>query len=229
MKTAGSRLLHVRDMCYTHPGSQRGIANISLTASDGEITAIKGRSGEGKSTLLACIAGVLTPCSGTVTFAESAEGASASSRNLPITGMTPGVSARFSLILQNCALFEHLSTWENVALGWGPPRQALRDRAISELTPLGVAELADAKPSALSLGQRQRVAIAAALAMNSDVILADEPTGSLDQVNTTRVLKSLRLAAERGAAVVISSHDDAVWSFADRVIDMNAANNSRTS
>ncbi len=209
-------MLLARDISYTYPGTRRGIAHLSLVAQGGAITALKGSSGSGKSTLLACIAGVLTPDSGTVTFADGGTAG-------PGRGASPPERPCKALILQNCALFEHLSVWENVALGRGVPRPALRDRALDELAALGVSDLADVPPSALSLGQRQRVAIAAALAMDAQVLLADEPTGSLDASNASRVLAALRVAARRGAAVVIASHDAAVWEFADGVVDISSA------
>lgn len=198
-------MLQAEDVSYRYPGSARGISHVNLQAHAGRVTALVGPSGSGKSTILACLASVLRPDSGRVTW--NGTDISAGSR---------------ALITQNSSLFEDLSLWENVALASGPPRRASKRRAVAVLEGLGMHELADSAPSALSLGQRQRAAIAAAIAQEADVILADEPTGSLDEANGRRVMDALRTIADRGSAVLIATHDPQVMKLVDAVVTLES-------
>lgn len=199
-------MLRAEDMSYRYPESARGIAHITLQAQAGEITALIGPSGSGKSTVLACLASVLRPDAGHVTW----------------NGVDSPTAGSTALITQNSSLFEDLSLWENVALAFGLPRRASKRRAVAVLRELGMHALADSAPSALSLGQRQRGAIAAAIAQDAFVILADEPTGSLDEENGRRVMAALRTVADRGSVVLIATHDPKVMDHVDTVVSLEA-------
>lgn len=199
-------MLQAEDVSYRYPGSARGISHVNLQAHAGRVTALVGPSGSGKSTVLACLASVLRPDEGRIIW----------------NGIDASAAVSSALITQNSSLFEDLSLWENVALAFGPPRRASRRRAVAVLQELGMRELADSAPSALSLGQRQRVAIAAAIAREPDVILADEPTGSLDEANGRRVMAALRTVADRGSAVLIATHDPQVMKLVDAVVTLES-------
>lgn len=195
--------LEVAGLTYTYPGSINGINRVEFHALAGQITAIVGPSGSGKSTLLACLGGVLTPQRG-------------STRMLNADGS--GRTARSSIVTQSATLFDGLSAWENVAIAWGPPHRTQRRRATRILEEFGVAQLANARPSEISFGQRQRVAIAGAVAGNTEVLLADEPTGGLDSDNVERVAAALRAAADGDRVVIVVTHGDKIAQLADRVI-----------
>lgn len=193
--------LIVRNLSYTYSRSGRGCRNVSFEAGVHQVVGLVGPSGSGKSTALACIAGVLTGGSGSVSVVGEAE-------------------PMISLALQAAPLFEGLRLWENVAVAWGYPSRRARTDAVAALAEVGLADLADAFPSSLSGGQRQRGAVAAALAQDSDVMLFDEPTGNLDDVNADRVVQALRLSARQGRVVVLATHDRRVIDQLDAVVEL---------
>ncbi|TXK18815.1 ABC transporter ATP-binding protein [Homoserinibacter sp. GY 40078] len=201
-------MLIVERLNYAYDAVERGVRDVTFSAAPGAVTALVGPSGAGKSTVLACVAGVLTPESGDVRVTS---------------GAASRVGAPCALVTQNCVVFERLTVWENVALAWGRPTSRSRARAMGVLHELGMRGLGDELPSSLSGGQRQRVAIAAALAGRPSVLLADEPTGSLDALSTSRVIASLRGAAAAGSVVLVATHDRAVIDTADAVIEMTGA------
>lgn len=203
-------MLDVREISYTYGEDARGINGISFTARSGEVTALVGPSGTGKSTALACIAGVLRPSSGAVHW-----------RDAPLVAEDGAGRDMVAFVTQSSSLFERLSIWENVALAFGNPRRGTRRQARHLLHELGVSSLSDERPSKLSLGQRQRAAIATAIAQAPDVLLADEPTGSLDERNSARVMRLLRRAAGQGAAVILATHSRDVIDAADAVVALS--------
>jgi ABC-type lipoprotein export system ATPase subunit len=182
----------------------------------GDHLAITGPSGSGKSTLLHIIAGLDEPTMGVITWPALGERAE----------LRPGPVA---LVLQGPSLLPALDVIENVALplvlGGAEPCEA-NERAATALETLGVGELAAKLPEELSGGQAQRVAIARALAQRPRLLLADEPTGQIDQTTGAAVIDVLLHAArESGAALVVSTHDPAVserlgrhWTLADGLL-----------
>lgn len=199
---------------YTYPNSDRGLRapGVSLVARAGEITVLRGESGSGKSTVLACLAGVLTATSGELSIDRR------------VITHAPGhdLAPARMLVLQNSGLFERLPIWQNVALAWGWPGSKVRSRACEHLEILGIGDLADQLPSKLSLGQRQRAAIAAATACDPRVLLADEPTGSLDANNSDKVTRLLRRIADQDRIVIVASHDERVLRIADAIVELTA-------
>jgi ABC-type lipoprotein export system ATPase subunit len=191
---------------YTYPQGHRAIVDCAFKAEPGMITGLQGESGSGKSTLLACLAGVLRPDAGDIEIDghNTAGSLNAGQANL-----------RRVLVLQNSALFERLTVWQNVALAWGPPTNKLRARALDWLESMISVEVGDRLPGQLSVGQRQRVAIAAAAAQEPRVLLADEPTGNLDADNKAKVIALLRQMADLGGIVVVASHDRRMCQAAD--------------
>lgn len=179
--------------------------DISLSAPAGDFLAIVGPSGSGKSTLLNLIGLLDRPDSGEIRL-----------DGLPVAFQSPAEAARLrnrmiGFVFQSFQLLPRLTAWENVALPLlyrGAPRAERRRRALAALEDLGLADRVDHRPSALSGGQCQRVALARALVGEPRLILADEPTGSLDTATGATVMDMLRdLNARLGTTVVMVTHD----------------------
>jgi putative ABC transport system ATP-binding protein len=188
------------------------LQGVSLDVAGGEVVAVVGPSGSGKSTLLNCLAGLDEPDGGTVRI----EGARMSHQ--PERARARLRARRIGYLGQSANLFDHLTVEENVrfvrrlaARPDNPPAAAL-------LAAVGLAHRARARPSELSGGEAARAGLAVALAVEPAVVLADEPTGELDQVAEDAVLDLLLTAADGGAAVVVAGHSAAVAAVADRVV-----------
>lgn len=190
--------LEVSDLRYTYAKSQRGVTSFSCQARAGDITAIAGASGSGKTTILAGIAGLLNS-SGTIRYGN---------RRLH--------QDEVSLAMQRCLLFERLSIQENVATVWGYPNKRRRARAVGLLVSLGLDDVIDALPSEVSGGQRQRAALAVQAAARRPVQLLDEPTSSLDDASAALVIEMLQQSAGLGNAVLVATHDPRILRVADR-------------
>ncbi|MFD9131597.1 ABC transporter ATP-binding protein [Streptomyces bottropensis] len=179
----------------------------------GEVAAITGQSGSGKSSLLYCLAGVLPVARGEVRF----EGCNLG--DLDDEELSALRRERFGFVFQYGELLPELTVEENTALPLRLAGQRKRDALAAAgevLERLGLAELRERRPSQVSGGQSQRVAVARALVHRPAVVFADEPTGSLDSVNATTVLKEfLTLARSQGTAVVLVTHDSQVAACAD--------------
>jgi len=194
------------------------LRGVSVTVRPGEILAITGPSGCGKSTLLHLAAGLLRPQGGSVRlFGQDLDGAGDDARaRLRRT--------RLSLVLQFGQLITELPGLDNVALPLlldshdpGSARRLAREW----LDRCGAGDLGEVTPAEMSGGQAQRVAVARALITGPDLVLADEPTGSLDSLGGQQLLDLLLAQARRtGAALVIVTHDNLVAARADREIRM---------
>ncbi|WP_024286732.1 ABC transporter ATP-binding protein [Cellulomonas sp. KRMCY2] len=197
-------------------GNRVALLDASLSVAPGQIVAVMGPSGSGKSTLLHCAAGVLRPDSGAVRF---------DGHDLVAATTTERARARrttFGFVFQFGQLVPELTAVENVALPLllnGTPRRFARVTAHEMLTRLGVADVADQRPGAMSGGQAQRVAVARALVTGPRVIFADEPTGSLDSVTGRAVMEQFVAGVrQENAAMVLVTHDDEVAEYADRIV-----------
>ncbi|MEU6984128.1 ABC transporter ATP-binding protein [Streptomyces sp. NPDC046324] len=194
-------------------GTQKAVDSADFSLRRGEVTVIMGSSGSGKSSLLYCLAGVLAPTSGTVSF----DGTKFSA--LTDDDLSTLRRERFGFVFQYGELLPELTVEENAALPLrlAGQRKAPAHAAAEEvLGRLGMTELLQRRTSQLSGGQSQRVAVARALVHRPDVVFADEPTGALDSVNASAVLDEfLRLARDQGTAVVIVTHDATVAEHAD--------------
>ncbi len=193
------------------------VSNVSLELMPGELVVLMGRSGGGKSTLLNMLAGLLEPSEGTVTF----EG-----KNLYAMGDEERSRLRnesFGVMPQGQTPLYSLSVIQNVTLPQLMYREeaGIEGRAMDLLDELGIKPLADAYPEELSGGELRRMAIARALLGKPRILLADEPTGDLDDESTRMVLEKLQAAAQAGAAVLIATHDQATISYADRVLNID--------
>jgi len=186
------------------------LRGVSLEVVPGELVAITGPSGSGKSTLLACLAGLEEPDGGAVRVA----GARISRR--PEHERARLRAELIGVVYQQANLLGHLSVDGNVALAQrlrGKADAAWRERVLDRC---GIARRADALPAQLSGGELARAGLAVALANDPPLLLADEPTGELDEATAARVLALLRERAEAGSAVVVVTHAPAVAGAADR-------------
>jgi putative ABC transport system ATP-binding protein len=197
-------------------GSTQALRGASISIQRGELVAVTGPSGSGKSTLLHCLAGILVPDSGVVTFAGRRLAELNADERTRLRRMHLG------LVLQFGQLVPELTALENVALPLlleGRGRREAERAARLWLDQLEVADRADLRPPALSGGEQQRVAIARGLVTSPDVVLADEPTGSLDTVTGELALEVLVKAVhETGAALVVVTHEHRVSAWLDREV-----------
>jgi putative ABC transport system ATP-binding protein len=191
--------------------------DVSLQVLPGEWVAVTGPSGCGKSTLLHVLGGLEVPDSGTVTVG-----------GVPLSSRSPARRARLrreqvGYVFQQYNLIAELDAAANVELPLvlaGVSRRRARLRASAALERLDVLECAAAMPAELSGGQQQRVAIARALVIEPAVVLADEPTGALDQSSGWLVVDALRAARSAGQAIVMATHDPLVAAAASRQVTM---------
>ena len=200
---------------YGHTPALRGV---TLDVAEGEILAVTGPSGCGKSTLLHCLAGILRPDAGQVTW-----------RGERIDTWSEAARSRlrrteFGVLFQFGQLVAELTAAENVALPLllaGTGRRAARTAALAWLDRLGVADVADPRPGEMSGGQQQRCAMSRALVTEPRVIFADEPTGALDTLAGEQVLTQLvRLAREQRTTVVLVTHEPRIAAYADREVSL---------
>jgi ABC-type lipoprotein export system ATPase subunit len=206
-------LLEARGLDKTYRrGAERvhALRGIDLALFPGELVALVGPSGSGKSSLLGVLAGWEPPDAGQLTWAASGRGA-------------PGW-AELATVPQALGLLDDLSVRENVAL---PVRLGLGRRRAGEghteelLGLFGLAELADRSPSETSLGQQQRAAVARALVLTPQLVLADEPSAHQDAAWVHDVFAALRqVVHDRGAACLVATHDPDALRFADRVLHL---------
>jgi ABC-type lipoprotein export system ATPase subunit len=182
---------------------RRALDGVSLTISAGQHVAVTGRSGSGKTTLMLVLAGLLRPTFGTV-----------------VLGGDPHAIV---YVPQAPSLIEELSALDNVAIGLrvrgvDPPTSLARATAVLER--LGVGDALEALPAELSGGMQQRVALARGLVVEPQLLLTDEPTGTLDRSNGDRVLAALReLSDQHGTALVVATHDPEVAAhFAGQIV-----------
>lgn len=203
---------------YKSYGSLNVLQGVNLSVGRGEIVAIVGPSGAGKTTLLQIAGSLDRPDSGTVTYDGT-----------DITRMNEKRLAEFrnrniGFIFQFHELLPEFTALENVAMPGliaGRKRREVMEEAASLLSLLGLAERAGHRPAELSGGEKQRVAIARALINNPRIVLADEPTGSLDSHNREEIHAIIsRLCATRGHTFLIVTHDPTLASIAHRVVNM---------
>ncbi|MFD0369532.1 ABC transporter ATP-binding protein [Streptomyces sp. NPDC127114] len=187
-----------------------GLVRADLVLEPGTTAAVEGPSGSGKSTLLALLGLILSPSEGSLRIAGTDIGS--------LSGAERDLLRRRSIgiVLQDLGLLSFLNAWENVAAAFGPRLARHRTAARALLAELGMEQLADAPVTELSGGQRQRVAVARAAVKQPVLVLADEPTSGLDPGNADSVMGALRSCAERGAAVLLVTHDPAVAAACDR-------------
>lgn len=191
------------------------LRNISLKIRRGEFVMILGRSGCGKSTLLNILGGIDSPTEGSCRFLGRELG-KMNRRQLALFR-----NKKVGFVFQAYHLIDELDAIRNVELplGYAGIRHSLRrEKAEEALQMVGLEERMHFYPTQLSGGQQQRVAIARAIVNNPDVILADEPTGNLDEENCSSIMELLTQLNENGSTIVMVTHDNSLTQYASRVI-----------
>jgi ABC-type polar amino acid transport system ATPase subunit len=184
-------------------GENHVLNGITQTIHKGEKVVVIGPSGSGKSTFLRCLNLLETPTSGEIWV----EGQNITDKKTDINK----VRQKMGMVFQHFNLFPHLTILQNITLApvklkLMTPQEA-KDRAMSLLTRIGLADKADTYPAMLSGGQKQRIAIVRALAMNPDVMLFDEPTSALDPEMVGEVLELMKELADDGMTMVVVTHE----------------------
>jgi cell division transport system ATP-binding protein len=184
-------------------GDRRVLQGASLALEPGSMHFLTGRSGAGKTTLLKLIYLALLPTEGGVTlFDRDTRAVGRRDRAL--------LRRRLGLVMQDCDLLDHMTIWDNIALplrvaGADPAAKA---RDIEELAGwIGLGGRLDARPPELSSGERQRVAVARAVIAAPDIVLADEPTGDVDEEASERILQLFLELNQIGKTVLVATHD----------------------
>ena len=195
-------------------GKHEVLKDINFTVKAGDVTSIIGASGSGKSTLLRCINLLEIPTSGEILFHGE--------NILTQKGGAPAYRTRVGMVFQSFNLFNNMTVLENCMVGQTKVlkkhEKEAKDLAMQYLNKVGMAPYINARPRQLSGGQKQRVAIARALASEAQVILADEPTGSLDEDTAQGIASLLRESAHQmGKCVVVVTHSRELAREADVV------------
>lgn len=213
-------LLEIEDLVMAYSGKAQPVLSVprfSLEA--GEQVALKGPSGCGKTTFLHLIAGIVAASEGRISLGETV-----------VTDLGEAARDRFrarniGYVFQSFHLMRDFTCLENVELGMSFGAKLDRDFAKSLLERVGLAERIGYRASELSIGQQQRVALARALANRPRLVLADEPTGSLDQETGERAIGLLReMCEENGASLLVVSHDLSMVDRFERKIDFRELN-----
>jgi putative ABC transport system ATP-binding protein len=197
------------------------LKDVDLTLNQGEVASIVGPSGSGKTSLLMVLGGLERATSGEIVLDGT-----------PIAAMNEDQLAimrrrNLGILFQNFHLVPSMTALENVALALeiadaGRPWQQIRDRAATTLDEVGLGERLNHLPSALSGGEQQRVGLARAMVTEPKLLLADEPTGNLDQATGARIIELMfGLARTRQTAVLLITHDPGLAARADRQLQMN--------
>lgn len=193
----------------------KALSNVCLSINSGEMIAIAGESGSGKSTLLSILGGMQGADNGTFLYDD---------KEMPIEDVRKMEAFRrekVGVIVQNFALVPFFTVYENIELPLKEqkvPKNLRRERIFIALDEVGLKGFENAYPDQLSGGEQQRVAICRAMIRKPELLLADEPTGALDEENERNILYLLRKLADTNATVVIATHSKEVIAHCDRTI-----------
>ena len=212
-------VLDVDDVTKSYPGEPpvQALRGVNLTIGPGELVGIVGPSGSGKTTLLQLMGTLDRPTSGRVRI-TGLDVATMADEDVAYLRAT-----RIGFIFQQFFLAEHSTVLDNVADGLlyaGIPLRQRRQRALDALELVGLAERPHARPTQLSGGQRQRVAIARALVGQPAIVLADEPTGNLDQATGQSILALIDQLHQAGSTIVVITHDHAIAERMPRKVEI---------
>ena len=210
-------LREVSKVYGTGPAQVHALRGVNLSVRSGELVAVMGPSGSGKSSLLTIAGSLEEPTSGQVLVLET-----------DLTHLSPNARARLrrrliGYVFQDFNLLAGFTALENVSVPLeldGTSAKAARVAGMDALAELGLADRAQHFPDELSGGERQRVAIARAVVGDRRLLLADEPTGALDSVNAEAVMQLMLAICRRGIAGVVVTHDPRMASHADRVVSL---------
>jgi putative ABC transport system ATP-binding protein len=193
----------------------RVLKDVTMSVREGEYLAVMGPSGSGKSTLMNILGCLDRPTSGTYLL-DGQDVSSLSENELASVRLN-----KIGFVFQTFQLLPGETAAENVALPLiyaGVPKEERLERATAELEKVGLGDRTDFLPSQLSGGQKQRVAIARAMINGPKLLLADEPTGALDQASGKQVMALFRKLNEDGVTVVMITHDASIASNADKIV-----------
>jgi putative ABC transport system ATP-binding protein len=211
------RMSEIRKVYDTGKVKVEALKGIDLHVHKGEMLAIVGPSGSGKSTLMNLIGCLDTATTGT--YELGGENVAGVTRD----HLAEIRNRRVGFVFQNFNLLPHISALENVEMPMlfgGITVKERRQRAKELLERVGLGDRVDHKPTELSGGQMQRVAIARSLAMNPDIVLADEPTGNLDTSSGTDIMSIFADLWKQGRTLVIITHDPGLAKRASRVVEV---------
>jgi putative ABC transport system ATP-binding protein len=213
-------MINLHSVTKTYNGSSvpvQALKSVDLRVGEGEFVAVMGPSGAGKSTLLTILGAMNPPTTGQVTV-----------DGIDVYGLAPEQLADFrheyiGFVFQQLQLLPYLTAQENVLLSLAiakAPKTEKVAMARSALEQVGLKGKEDRLPYQLSGGEQGRVAVARAIVNRAPLLLADEPTGNLDQATGTQVLDLLRSLNEAGQTVIVVSHDTRVAGYADRCVNL---------
>jgi len=200
-------MLELKNIAKSYTSSRGPVEvlhDIDLRVGPGDFVVVRGASGCGKTTLLLTAGGLLSPDKGSVLV-----------EGRPVYDLSADERARlrsryYGYVYQQFHLMPYLDVLDNVLVPTLVNRDRLRERAMELIATLQLEHRIHHKPSALSIGERQRVALARALLCKPQILLADEPTGNLDDVNGGIVMDRMSAFAEQGGAVLVVTHDQAI-------------------
>jgi putative ABC transport system ATP-binding protein len=216
---AGVPVLDVENVTKSYPGEPavEALRGVSLTIGPGELVGIVGPSGSGKTTLLQLMGTLDRPTRGRVRI-DGLDPATMSDEDVAYLRAT-----RIGFVFQQFFLGEHATVLDNVADGLlyaAIPLKQRRARALDALELVGLAGRPHARPTQLSGGQRQRVAIARALVGQAAIVLADEPTGNLDQATGQSILALIDQLHDAGSTIVVVTHDHGIAELMPRKVEI---------
>ncbi|HZE03725.1 MAG TPA: ABC transporter ATP-binding protein [Solirubrobacteraceae bacterium] len=214
-----TQVLEVDNVTKSYPGEPpvHALRDVNLTIDEGELVAVAGPSGSGKTTLLQLMGTLDRPTSGQMRI-TGLDAATMDDEDLAYLRAT-----RIGFIFQQFFLAEHATALENVADGLlyaGIPIAERRQRAVQALALVGLGDRPTVRPTQLSGGQRQRIAIARALVGRPAIVLADEPTGNLDQATGHAILTLIDQLHQAGSTIVVITHDRALAERMPRRIEI---------
>lgn len=208
-------MIYLENVCKTYSSGVPALNDVSLHIERGEFVFIVGESGSGKSTLIKLLLKELNPTSGKITI---------NGKNLARIRKSklPYLRRDIGVVFQDFRLFDDRNVYENIAFAQKAieaPNKRIRAKVLAMLSMVGLLDKYKTNPKQLSGGEQQRVAIARALINKPEILLADEPTGNLDENNSWEIMKLLENANEQGTTVVVVTHNmDIVRAMRKRTI-----------
>lgn len=210
-------ILETKDLCksFRHPGGTQTVLNkMNLQIYKGKMTAIRGKSGNGKSTLLNILAATMRADSGEVLYGD-----------IDLLKLSNAERARYrrekvGYIPQNLYLLDDRNVFMNIALPLqysGEKKERIRKKVEEVAKWFDIVFLLGKAPQTLSRGEKQRVAICRSIVKIPEILFADEPTGSLDEENEQLVLELFKALKDKGTTIVLTTHDDSVSQICDEV------------